>query len=218
MGFDVHLQLMDRENYQGRILPAVDAFRDARDVQPLVELLREAARRLAQQPPAPEDEGILTPDTCAEFIEILEGREFYRPGGGNDLDGSSSTRPEDLDQLVDGMVGPGLVETLGLVWDRGVRPGQNLGRTALVQHLYQHSAWIREALTFERVVTSGALEVPIGQSSEWVARENVERLRDELARMPRPIDAEAAADFDNLRELVALMLSEPRFALVLTVG
>lgn len=176
----------------------------------LVALVREARRRVATSAPRGAESGrsLLTEEDFAQDLDILEGRSVHAPGR-RSSGPPAATTPDDLAAFVREHVAPELVEVLCLLPDLGVNPEANLGRAVLVPYLYQHSGWLREALTFERTITGGALEFAIGESSEWVTTENVRKFLDELAAIPRPTSAgELQTQFDHLRELLRYALED----------
>lgn len=188
VGVQVDVELVNRRIFVEEVLPAYEVFEHRGDLEPLIALLRVAARS------APDDESAMgrvlddqpalllgTRRVLEDDIRVLEGRKYYAADGSPPpTTGSLRSNPTDIEVFVREFVMPGLIQRLCLPWGRGFPPKQDMSRSPLVSYLYAHSEWIMEVFTFERRVTGGVMKT---QASEFFSSQELHRLRDEMARV-----------------------------------
>jgi hypothetical protein len=202
MGVDVDLRLFNLETYRQRVLPAYDTFRKGKDASALVTLLEEALERLPHEAALPGPR-LWSAEVYAEAIEILAGRGVYEG---------------DRDLFAEG-VASDLATFFCVERGLGVDPERDVSRTPLVRHLYAHSEWLQDVFTFAVPLESEPLDIPLGESSEALSREEVGRLRDEVARVPRPMEpGTTQADYDHLVTFLDTALARQYLTVVLTIS
>ena len=127
--------------------------------------------------------------------------ERLRPG----FETGRESRPA-LEQYVSGPVVYELLAILCIPDLPGIDPQQNLGESAFLCHLLQHSAWIQNALSGGLLGQGERLVFPLGMQSEAMRAADRERLLAELKSMPAP-DPRAG----NEKRVADLKSRLPRF-------
>jgi hypothetical protein len=110
-------------------------------------------------------------------------------------------------------IGPDLVALLCLPWGRLRDPWFNLTRSDLTDEFRRRSETL-DTMLFVTGLTGGRLEIAPAESTAVLSRADLQRVIDELAKIPRPEDAHLAREYDHFRELVDFARSNPDFALV----
>ncbi len=181
------------------ILPAYQAFANDRERILLKELLERAG------PLAAKARGGLGPNLLiqAELTDALKKL------------GSEATPLGDLDRLARGPLVTGLIDLLCVPWAGKVVPVQRTWGCPLSEYLEPRSAWIADHLL--RGVPAGSeLRLPSGAPIRLCDPAEVERLREELALVPRPPGADQTQrEYDTLRSLADAVDGEPDLALAL---
>jgi hypothetical protein len=111
---------------------------------------------------------------------------------------SGATLFGDLERLAKATLVPGLVDILCVPWERKETPVQRTWGCSLSEYLEPQSAWITNSLL--RGVPRGTeLKLPNGVPVRLCAPEEVDRLRRELAQVPRPSGPEVLQrEYDTL--------------------
>lgn len=185
--------------YKEEILPAYQAFANAREKVLLKELL-ERARPLAAKARSGLGPNLLVLPELNDALKKL---------------GSEAVSFGDLDLLAKRAVVTGLVDLLCVPWERKVTPVQPTWGCPLSEYLEPRSPWITEHLL--RGVPSGTeLKLPSGAYVRLCDPSEVERLREELALVPRPPGPGAAqGEYDTLVAMVNAIGQDPDLALAL---
>ncbi len=185
--------------YLEEILPAYQAFAGSRERILLKELL-ERARPLAAKARSGLGPNLLIQSELNDALKKL---------------GSEATPFGDLDRLTKGAVVTGLVDLLCVPWERSETPVQPTWGCPLSEYLGPQSVWITKHLL--RGVPSGTeLKLPSGAPIRLCAPAEVERLREELALVPRPPGPDAAQrEYDTLLAMVDALIGSPDLVLAL---
>jgi hypothetical protein len=185
--------------YREEILPAYQAFAGDREKILLQELLERA------RPLAPKARSGLGPNLLIQ-PELDDALKKLR---------SEATPFGDLDRLAKGAVVTGLVDLLCVPWDRKVVPVQRTWGCPLGEYLESQSPWISDHLL--RGVPAGTeMKLPSGAPIRLCAAEEAERLRKELALVPRPAGSDAAQrEYDTLLAILDAVIRNPDLVLAL---
>jgi hypothetical protein len=185
--------------YREEILPAYQAFAGDREKILLQELLERA------RPLAPKARSGLGPNLLIQ-PELDDALKKLR---------SEATPFGDLDRLAKGAVVTGLVDLLCVPWDRKVVPVQRTWGCPLGEYLESQSPWISDHLL--RGVPAGTeMKLPSGAPIRLCAAEEAERLRKELALVPRPAGSDAAQrEYDTLLDILDAVIRNPDLVLAL---
>lgn len=215
MGYDVELYLFNKRIYRESVIPAYEAFLTKKDPQPLINLLTEVVESFdpgKRMYPLFWDEQFYQ-----DAIGTLDGRVYYSSKGEEPADSNQKTTPEDLESYVTEDLPPAIVMPLCVPHYDGVISNQDMTNSRLVGYLYERSKWIEEVFTFSRSPSGEYLEVPIGASSEFFSKEELQRFSTELSSTPAPDEPKLKQEFENLRQLVNLALSDPDLTLIMAV-
>jgi hypothetical protein len=198
--FDTRSAVLFRPKvYTDEILPAYQAFANAREKVLLKELL-ERARPLAAKARSGLGPNLLVQSEVEDALKKLK---------------SEATPFGDLDRLTKGPWVTGLVDLLCVPWERKEIPVQRTWGCSLSEYLEPRSPWIRSHLL--RGVPAGKeLKLPSGAPIRLCAPADVERLRRELAQVPRPTASEPALpEYDTLMVMVDSVGRSPDLVLAL---
>ena len=217
MGVDYYLHLFDLKTYKEKVLPAYQQFSRRDDPEPVVALIRLCMRELEANPQL-SDHLFWGPDSCTEDIGIVTGAIPYNPDGGHRSKERDKGKAYRVRQdYARGLLSSRILQVLCVPHKKGVSPEQNMGRTALVPYLYEHSAWITDLFTGERRVRGQVLELSIGESSQVFSKQDVRDFSEELRKVPQPTDAQLKKEYDNLSALLRLALDDPELTVLLSL-
>jgi hypothetical protein len=184
--------------YNDEILPAYKAFINTRERILLKELL-ERARPLAAKARSGLGPNLIIQSELADALKKL---------------GSEVTAPGDLDRLAKVTLVPGLVDLLCVPWERGQVPVQRTWGCPLSEYLEPQSPWIADRLL--RGVPAGTeFKLPSGVPIRFCAPEEAERIRKELALVPRPPAEAAQREYDTLLAILETVTRDSDLVLAL---
>ncbi len=246
VGINTQIQLLDMVSYRERVLPAIHAFHEHADPQPLVRLLGIAAEHAPEEHQwgAPDLYGdrqfrrikdeldrVLDPNKRQELSRELARRHnqwLSRNAGPHlltraealaaaaSLERSASSR-EVAEEMIRSTIAPALVEFLCIKWNEGVNPNQELRWSPLLPYLSSHSDFMH--LIFAGMVNGRHLEISTGESTDLFSHQDLETTRSVLNNMARPTrDDWLEAEFKNFETLVERALQDPNLALGLTIA
>jgi len=176
MGLDIWISLFDVSQYGQRVEPALRKYFETSDCTDILLLLNEVKSGSRSDS-----------EMIQSSIDILNGVEFYGPSVSHiPTSPQSKTSREDLDTYVRWTVVSQVLEGLCVPHKDGGPWEQNMGRSALIPYLYEHSSWIEDAFTGGILDKGVRLDFSIGEHSEILAPETVKLLLSELHSVPRP--------------------------------
>jgi hypothetical protein len=218
VGFDYHLHLFKPRTYKERVLPAYRLFLRRNDASQLISLLNEVKdkRDTNINLPGPD---LWSRAVYEEAIGILKGTVYYSTDGDYDSEPSNrETTPADKLYFVETSVGPDLVLALCVPRDKGVNPEYNIGGSSLISYLYEKSEWIKEVFMSSRKVQGGELEIAVGEShSELFTKQDINRFRAELAKVPPPKEQQLKEEYLKLESLLRLAEEDTDLTLIMTL-
>jgi hypothetical protein len=151
-------------------------------------------------------------------IRILEN---FAASGAKSLDTHVpwGRKTRSIRSIVVSTIASDLVTALCIARDKnGHAFKQEMTHSPLVAYLYDRSPWIERLFSFEDPAEGGALEFPIGESSELLTETQTKRLLDELLKIPRPAESEdLLREYDHAVETVRSSLRGKGTALILAV-
>jgi hypothetical protein len=205
------LNLVDMKAYRERVLPAVQGFKSGTDLDSLIGLLEEALQR-----PHPDKESRIFVLDIPLYQSVLE--RFRIEGGGN-LDWSIEwgTAKRSILDIFNWNIAPSLVRFFCLIRKDGQVVEQEMSKDPLLLHLYAGSEWIVDFFTFAIAADGGVLEVPIGDSSEILSTEQVEKLCQEVLAAGRPSSKQQSLRYDSLLDLLRNTMDNENLSVVLSV-
>ena len=197
MGFDLYISLFDLAQYRERVEPALQNYFASGEANDILRLLEEVRQRSGE-----------ASDLIQSSISILNGSEFYGPSFNHipPAPGARTNR-QDLDYYVRFTVVGQLVEGLCTVKIDGRSAEQNMGRSALVPYLYEHSSWIENLFTGEIYNAGTSLNFPPAEYAEIIASDTVKTLLSELNAIPQPdskLMPAVAKQFSNLKQILEM--------------
>jgi hypothetical protein len=98
-----------------------------------------------------------------------------------------------------------------------LKPEQDVSGPGLTRHLYEHSRWIEDYLTFAKEPSGETPEIILGEWCRLFSDEEVRIFSRELARIPEPADPETRREFINLRAIVRASAENQQFGLLISV-
>lgn len=201
MGVGVSIFLFDRRKYQQELIPAYRSFVQKSDTEPLVGML-ETAISLVNLASVKRSFLTESPAVYREYADILAGTVFYSSTGESASGPHQRTSDEDLQLFARRFAAPALLALYCVAPTQGFKPEQDLSQPGLAQHLYGHSRWIEDHLTFAKEPSGETPEITLGEWSRFFSQEEVRTFDRQLSQMPVPDDPEVADEFNNLRSLV----------------
>lgn len=185
---DTVLVLVSAACYSQQIAPAAARFSKSGDMEGIISLLRQGQQRLRAVPvdQHPFSIGGEILDPMQNALDILEGREFYRPAT-NHIPPKPGTRTSkaDLKTYIASQVYALLFEAVCVAYEEGVPARQVLTRGRLLPYLYEHSAALERAFTGGL----GGKPFPLLPSMELLSRNDIADLVLQLESVPPPDDA-----------------------------
>jgi len=187
MPLDYYLVLFDMQWYTCRVEPTLREFFAGAPEGFLLPLLEESNRRASQSEAVRKRLLSHNIEPGQALIRILTGQELSSASFADDLSlfEARETRPA-LEIYVAGPVAYELLTALCIPDLPGIDPQQNIGESALLSHLVEHSPWIERAFTGDVFGKGEPLRFPLGLQSEVMSRSDVERLLAELRTVPPP--------------------------------
>jgi hypothetical protein len=180
------------------IMPAYEAFLGAGEAHAILDLLERAKPSAAKARTGLGPNLLIQPEIDGAIAKLK----------------SELTPVVDLRRLVKDTLVTGLVDLLCVPWERKGVPVQRTWGVPVAEYLEARSAWIADHLL--RGVPAGAeTTLPSGVGIRICAREDVERLRQELAAVPRPPVAVTQREYDALAAIVEAALENRVMALAL---
>jgi hypothetical protein len=185
--FDYYLVLFDMQWYNGRVEPTLREFFAGAPEGFLLPLLEESNRRASGNEALRKRLLSHNIEPGQALIRILTGQELSGSSFGDDLSllEARESRPA-MEVYVAGPVAYELLTALCLADLPGINPQQDIGDSALLSHLVEHSPWIENALTGEVFGKGEPLRFPLGLQSEVMRPSDVQRLLAELKAIPAP--------------------------------
>ena len=204
MSIDVLVYAFNLRRYEEEALPAVRSLFDKGEPGMLIEILR----RVASASPLMEGPEFAFTEDRADALRILE--DFAARKSSNlDTKVKWGGVERSIRSIVTTNILPDVVGSLCLRRKQTRVWAQNMSKSPLVNYAYKHSHWIQGLFTFVEAAGGGALEYPIGESSELLTQAQANRLYSELSNIPEPqSDQLLSAEYDNFLELVKTALAE----------
>lgn len=204
------LYVLNSDAYENRLLPAYRAFTKSGDVHPILQLVGEAK---AHPPNSRDDSEVPTIDECREILDR------FADGGPANLKaqvewGNGSERS--LTDIVRFNLSSILMRFLCLVRQENRVVEQAVWETEFMQYIYRHSDWLERFFTFSILFEGGLLEIPWGECTELLSRDQARQLLDETRKVPAPPDEALRTDHENLIRLLELGLSQRSFAVAVS--
>jgi hypothetical protein len=217
MGFDYYLHLFNQKVYKDKFLPAYQSLFDKDDAEPLIALLKEILERLDanRKLPGPPLE---SKESYKEDIGILNGTVNYDAGEDYLSSPVVTNRRVAAKQIfVRDVLAANILFALCVPRNKGVDPEQNMGRSPLVSYLYKSSSRIEDLFTTGSL-RGKELEIAVGDSRpQLLAKNDINELSAELAKIPPPEDPGIRKEYDNLRSLLKLALEDSDLTLLLSL-
>jgi hypothetical protein len=186
MPLDYYLILFDMQWYASRVEPTLREFFAGAPEGILLPLLEESNRRSSQNEPLRKRLLAHNIEPSQAIIRILTGQELYGASADHlSMLTARETRPA-MEVYVSGPVAFELLTALCVADLPGIDPQQNIGDSALLSHLVEHSPWIESAFTGDVFGKGEPLRYPLGLQSEVMRPSDVERLLAELKSVPAP--------------------------------
>jgi hypothetical protein len=187
MPLDYYLVLFDMQWYTGRVEPTLREFFAGAPEGFLLPLLEESNRRASQSEAVRKRLLSHNIEPGQAIIRILTGQELAGASFADDLSlfEARESRP-DLEVYVSGPVMYEILSALCIPDLPGIDPRQNIGDSALLSHLVEHSPWIERAFAGDVFGKGEPLRFPLGLQSELMGRSDAERLLAELKTLPPP--------------------------------
>ncbi len=196
------LVLFDYKTYRERIQPVLRAFFAGGSEGPLLQLLQETNQRVSMDEASRRRLTEMNIEPGQSIIRLLTGFSLD-----DDLAPiAAGPSRSALEQYVSGPVVYELLAVLCIPSLPGINPRQILDDGAFLSHLVDNSAWIAEAFSGGLAGKGERLEFSLGMHSEAMAREDRERLLEELKALPAP-DPKAG----NEKRVADLRARMPRF-------
>ena len=202
---DPSLVLFDMSAYRGRIEPTLKDFFAGGAEGAILHLLQETNRCVTENEPLRRRLLLRGIEPGQSIIRLLTGQSPLSPDDDLAMLGTRESR-QALEQYVSGPVVYELLAILCIPDLPGIDPQQNLGESAFLCHLLQHSAWIQNAFSGGLLGQGERLAFPLGMQSEAMRAADRERLLAELKSLPAP-DPRAG----NEKRVADLKSRLPRF-------
>ena len=190
--------------------PLASSFSSSKNIETVVDVLRRGQERLLSVPNNRYPYLIAGErfDPIESVLDVLEGREFYRPSTGHvPAKPGDRTFQADLENLVGAQVFGFLFTALCVAYDADAPVRLVLTRGRLLPYLYEHSSSLEDAFTG----TLRGESFPLFPSMELLSRATVADLLAQLESVPVPDDAleirKAQAKWDSLRGSGPLFVS-----------
>src|SRR5579863_1579753 len=174
MPLDYYLVLFDMQCYTCRVEPTLREFFAGAPEGFLLPLLEESNRRAAQSEAVRKRLLSHNIEPGQAIIRILAGQELSSASFADDVSlyEARESRPA-LEVYVSGPVMYEILTTLCIPDLPGINPQQNIGDSALLSHLVEHSRWIESAFTGDVFGKGEPLRFPLGLQSELMSRSDV---------------------------------------------
>jgi len=217
MGFNYNVYLFNLRVYREKVLPAFHTFFATNDPDPVIALTKECIHYLNDNPELSEklfwDE-----EACEEAIGILKGTIYYSPDDGHSTNQGNSDKAYKIrKEYARNNLSSVVIEILCVPQYPGVSSEQNMGNSSLIPYLYEKSQYIEDLFTSVKQVRGGALELPIGESSELFTKQDAQEFSMHLDKVPAPKDSAIRKEYHNLQALLKLALGEGDLTLVLAL-
>jgi hypothetical protein len=212
VGVTVNLYVIDMKAYASEVLPAVHAFIEEGRSALLIALLQRGRCSLLPH----ESEKIAVED-FALYERILEDFGAAREP---DIDGvvDWNTTKRTIRDIVNSNIAPALVYFYCLIRKDSQIVKQNISEKPFVSGLYAHSPWVQSLFTFETPVEEGSLEIPIGESTGVLSKDQVERLLREVQTYAYSQDSTVFRQYDHLQDLLNIALNHENMSVVISVS
>src|ERR1700683_5000256 len=187
MPLDYYLVLFDMQWYTSRVEPTLREFFAGAPEGFLLPLLEASNRRASESEAVRQRLLSHNIEPGQAIIRILTGQELSAASFADDLAmfEARESRPA-LEVYVSGPVMYEILSALCIPDLPGIDPRQNIGESALLSHLVEHSPWIERAFTGDVFGKGEPLRFPLGLQSEVMRRSAVELLLAELKTLPPP--------------------------------
>jgi hypothetical protein len=184
---DYYLVLFDMQWYNGRVEPTLREFFAGAPAGLLLPLLEESNRRATRSEAVRKRLLSHNIEPGEAIIRILTGQEISGASFADDLSlfEARESRPA-LEVYVSGPVMYEILTALCIPELPDINPQQNIGESALLSHLVEHSPWIERAFTGDVFGQGDPLRFPLGLQSEVMRPSDAGRLLAELKAMPPP--------------------------------
>jgi hypothetical protein len=215
MGTEVQIILFSRRTYNERVLPAYRSLRKG-DTAPLIAVLRECVEKIESNPTLAE-QLLWNKEIIEEDIGILTGTVYYSPDDRRSNQGEKKESDLVKREYARQLLASNIVQVLCVPRAETLKTELATTNNRLIPYLYEKSTWIKEVLTFQRLAKGGHLEFPIGESTEILTKEDMQRFSVELDKMPDPEDPDLRKEYINLRALLKIALDHPDWTLAVSV-
>jgi hypothetical protein len=215
MGASVQIILFNLKAYKEKILPAYQAYSSSQDFEPIITLLKDVCQKLDTSPKLSKATG-WNNQVCENQIRVLkEGVYLYSDNAKGVFKAIDVSRKEQI-SWIDSSIIQVIINVFCIPYDQeDVYPEQTLSDSAFAKYLYDQSELFGNIWSFLDRNRSESLTPALGEETEVITREGIQKIDADLAKIQPPKDPKLRKEYKNFLAMVKLALEDPSLTLVI---